>query len=356
MTADEIDVNTGNQFIDSLHRFELLSIATKEGIWEYDFETKKSFYNKGMTDLFGYSEEEMEDNNSWWRNNLHPADKKNIQLLDELLAGDKTVWWGQYRFLCRNGEYKKVLDRLFVVRDNDNKALRLIGTMQDLTELDKLQAQVENLKSEHRKSMAKAIIHSEETERKNISEELNENINQVLAAVNMIIGNPHNFKKQTGKPWLAEVKELLSYSMKGISNIANRLSPPVLNSLGLESALEDLLTTLNKERKVNYSIIVDEDAVKHKDEDIRILLYRIAQSQVINIGKHSDAENVLIEVIPQGTKLRMIIHDDGAGINLAKLRFGQGFYNIQERVEAFGGIFKLESKAGEPGFLLSITI
>ena len=50
-----------------IRRFELLSIATKEGIWEYDFINKQSFYNEGMIELFGYSYSEMSDNEAWWR-------------------------------------------------------------------------------------------------------------------------------------------------------------------------------------------------------------------------------------------------------------------------------------------------
>src|SRR5947207_2380544 len=91
-----------NLFFISLNRFELLSVATKEGIWEYDFVTRQAYYNAGMTELFGYSHTEMEDNNRWWRNNIHPKDRHVINELDELLSGTKTVWWGQYRFLCKN--------------------------------------------------------------------------------------------------------------------------------------------------------------------------------------------------------------------------------------------------------------
>ena len=66
------------EYFKSINRFQLLSIATKEGIWEYDFDTKQSFYNDGMIDLLGYTSEEMEDNETWWRNNLHPQDKKRV--------------------------------------------------------------------------------------------------------------------------------------------------------------------------------------------------------------------------------------------------------------------------------------
>ncbi len=96
-----------------------------------------------MTDLLGYTPEEMADNESWWRNNLHPQDKKRvITEVDEVMASEKSVWWGKYQFRCKDGSYKLILDRLFVVRDENGKTLRLIGTMQDLTEIDDLQQEL----------------------------------------------------------------------------------------------------------------------------------------------------------------------------------------------------------------------
>jgi len=347
-----------NLFFDSLNRFELLSIATKEGIWEYDFKTRKAYYNSGMTDLFGYSQLEMDDNHTWWRSNIHPLEKKYIiEELDELLSGDKTVWWGQYRFLCKNGEYRKVLDRLFVVRDKENNPLRLIGTMQDLTELSTLQLQVENLKLQHRRAMVKAIVHSEENERKDISQELHENINQVLAAVNLKITNVKGHIKDEEKSGLKEVQELLNYSINGIRSIAKRLSPLTLQALGLQTSLEDLLETLKAKKDIAYSITIHKDTIDKTDSNIKTLLYRMAQLHITNIERHSHAKNIFIKINPAGEQhVMMSIYDDGKGIDTKTLTYGRGFSYIEERVEAFEGSFELKSIEGEDGFTLVVTL
>ncbi len=346
-----------NQFLSALKRFELLSIATKEGIWEYDFITRQSYYNKTMTDIFGYSEEEMEDNNTWWRANLHPEDRaETIHVLDELLAGEETIWWGQYRFLCKNGEYKKVLDRLFVVRDKDKKALRLIGTMQDLSELDNLQLQVENLKLQHHREMIKVSIDTEEKERRDISEELHENINQVLATVNMKIAHATPGMNYEDVSELNEIKELLNYSIVSIRSIAKRLSPLGLEGFGLQTVLEELLSEIKSENLITYSVKVDAAAMSEATPDIQTLLYRIAQLQIHNIEKHSDATNIFIKIRSLREKISMVIYDDGIGMDLETLEFGSGFSIIQERAEAFGGTFNLKSIKDEKGFMLIVTV
>ncbi len=341
---------------NSLDRLQMISLATREGIWEYDIISKKAYYNDGMFKLFGYSPEEMKDNHTWWRNNVHPSDiSEVIGQMDILLGGTESIWWGQYKFLCKNGEYKKILDRLFVVRDSNNKPLKIIGAMQDIEVLDIFERQVENINNEHRKNMIQAIINSEENERKKISEELHENINQVLAAVGIKISTLRKMNpgEQSG---LNEVQEMLTYSIKEIRSIAQRLSPLTLEPLGLKTALIDLLNTLKIQKNIQYSIVIDDKVIQKLDANIKTLLYRIAQLQIVNIRKHSDANNVYIKINSLNEKLSMTIYDDGKGINLKNFKFGQGFLNIQERVEAFDGTFNLKSVEDEKGCILTVII
>ncbi len=346
-----------DEYFKSIHRFQLLSIATKEGIWEFDLNTRQSFYNEGMVDLLGYTPEEMADNESWWRNNLHPQDKKRvITEVDEIMAGTKSVWWGKYQFRCKDGSYKLILDRLFVVRDNNGKTLRLIGTMQDLTEIDALQQDLEKIRQQHHRAMIKAIFQAEENERKNISEELNENINQALAAINMHLSQAKGHVTSKGLVWLQEAQGLLLDSISGISDIAKRLSPVVLKDLGLETAFTDLLKTIQQTRAITYSIYVDDKITQLANYDVQTVMYRIAQEQLTNILKHSAAGNVQVEIHAMGKKIKMTIEDDGIGINLKAIQYGKGFSNIQEKTEAMNGSFNLESVEGKPGFKLEVIL
>src|ERR1700712_303177 len=121
---------------ESLQRYRLLSLTTNEGIWDYNLQTGQTYYNKGISLLFGYSREEMRDNFSWWQDNLHPSDKKRvIARLDKILKGRENTWWGEYLFRCKDGSFKNVLEKLYVVRDEKSKPFRIVGTMQDLTKI-----------------------------------------------------------------------------------------------------------------------------------------------------------------------------------------------------------------------------
>jgi two-component system, NarL family, sensor histidine kinase UhpB len=346
-----------SQFFKSVHRFQFLSIATKEGIWEYDFIHRNAFYNEGMIDLFGYSLEEMADNDSWWRNNLHPQDKARvISEVDEIMASTNSVWWGKYQFRCKDGSYKLILDRLFVVRDKKGKTLRLIGTMQDFTEIDELQQELDMIRRQQHIQMMKAIFQAEENERKNISEELNENINQVLAAINMHLSQAKMHINIKGLTWLQEAQHLLLDSISGIRNISKRLSPIVLKELGLKVALTELVGELQKITPVNFDVLLNDELEKKINVDIQTVLYRIAQYQVANIAKHSDARNAYIKIEPAANKVKLVVYDDGTGVNQKALQYGKGFANIQEKTDAFDGSFSVESAEGKRGFKIEVII
>ncbi len=52
-------------FEESLQRYKFLSLTTNEGIWDYNLETGLTYYNKGISRLFGYNKEDMKDNFIW---------------------------------------------------------------------------------------------------------------------------------------------------------------------------------------------------------------------------------------------------------------------------------------------------
>ncbi len=346
-----------SEFNKNINRFQLLSLATKEGIWEFDFTTNKSFYNDGITELFGHGYPELEDNNTWWRNNIHPQDKNRIiNALDELLQGNQNVWWGKYQFRCKDGRYKLILDRLFVVRDEQNKPIRLIGTMQDLTELNSLEQEFETIRKEHQQTMQKAIFEAEENERKKISEELYENINQVLSAINLHIAQAKHHVNDEGLTWLEEAQILLFESISGIRILSKRLSPVSLELLGLKLALDESLTNVKETNQIDYILKVEEVDITKIDIGLQTVFYRIAQHQIANILKHSAASLIIITFSSNGQKTKMSIFDNGKGIDLKKVNFGKGFSSVQQKSAAFGGTFNLESIEGKTGFTMEVII
>ncbi|NIT58015.1 MAG: PAS domain-containing protein, partial [Aliifodinibius sp.] len=118
----------------SVERYEIVSKATSDTIWDLDLESDTIEYNQNIYEMFGYEKKEVQDIADWWRNKLHPNDREDIlDQLDEAIHNNTERLQLEYRFEAADGSYKYIYDRAFVVTDDDGNATRIIGAMQDIT-------------------------------------------------------------------------------------------------------------------------------------------------------------------------------------------------------------------------------
>ena len=197
---------------------------------------------------------------------------------------------------------------------------------------------------------------AEEEERREISDELNENINQVLATINLQIEqvkqNADSFDKGE---WLNEAQQLLRLSIENIRSISKQLTPTGLPFFGLIPSLEELLQITHSRSKIKFTLRADANAEKKADKEKKLLLYRIVQLQIKNIRKHAAAASATIQLQVRGNQLKLTVRDNGRGFDAARLKFGYGFSRIQSLTEAFDGSFSVKSKPGK-GCVLEVII
>jgi signal transduction histidine kinase len=299
----------------------------------------------------------MKDNFTWWRDNLHPSDKKRtIERLEKLLKGKENAWWGEYLFRCKNGSYKLVLEKLYVVRNEKGKPYRIVGTMQDLTKIKAIEKRGEDDKLRQQREMTKAIMKAEEEERKEISDELNENINQVLATINLQIEQVKREADNYGRmEWLNNAQKLLRQSIEKIRSISKQLTPASLPFFGLLPSVEEFLETAHKRTKIKFHLKADNIIEKKADKEKKLLLFRIIQLQVKNIRTHSAASNAYISMQLVNDKIKLSVKDNGKGFDAAKLKFGYGFSRIQRLTEAYNGSFSVKGRPGK-GCLMEVFL
>ncbi|HEX4916293.1 MAG TPA: PAS domain-containing protein [Limnobacter sp.] len=116
-------------------RFELVSKATNDVIWDWDIEANTAWWNDSVERVFGHCVHTLEPGPESWSNRVHPEDvEKVVNSVQEIIDSQGAFWSMEYRFQKADGQYATVQDRGFVIRDNRGKAVRMLGSMQDLTE------------------------------------------------------------------------------------------------------------------------------------------------------------------------------------------------------------------------------
>lgn len=119
----------------SQERFQFISRATNDVIWDWDLVADKIWWNDSVADVFGYPARELGQGPEWWVNRIHPNDRQDVVAsIHAVIDGNGDYWSREYRFIRSDGESATVIDRGFVIRDDGGIAIRMVGSMLDITE------------------------------------------------------------------------------------------------------------------------------------------------------------------------------------------------------------------------------
>jgi PAS domain S-box-containing protein len=122
-------------------RYRLVADASHDVIWDWNLATNQVVWNEGLATRFGYDDGRVAPDASWWIDRIHPDDAARVaRSIHEHIDGGSGAWQGEYRFRRADGTYAHVLDRGRVVRDPDGRAVRMVGSMLDLTERRRAEA------------------------------------------------------------------------------------------------------------------------------------------------------------------------------------------------------------------------
>lgn len=125
---------------ESRIRYEMISNATSDAIWDWDFKKNKAYRGDRFQTIFGHTVKENNLEDDFWKSNIHPEDRERVTAnVEEAIKSTQSNWSLEYRFRKADNSYAYVLDRGFFIRDENGKAIRLAGGMQDITERKELE-------------------------------------------------------------------------------------------------------------------------------------------------------------------------------------------------------------------------
>src|SRR5205085_5898676 len=201
------------------------------------------------------------------------------------------------------------------------------------------------------------LLQVQEEERKRLSRELHDETGQALMVVRLYLGMLEStLRARDSRVKVKESLEVIDRAIEGIRRIIGRLSPLVLEELGLFYALRKEAKDLEKNSGVKARAVIS-DAVGRLSPDTETDIYRIVQEALHNVAKHAQATSATVTMSREDGKIHLQVQDDGVGI-FPKSNFrgnSFGLAGIKERVGMLGGDVRVISMKGK-GTRIEVTV
>ncbi|MGA7463006.1 MAG: GAF domain-containing sensor histidine kinase [Candidatus Korobacteraceae bacterium] len=193
------------------------------------------------------------------------------------------------------------------------------------------------------------LLHVQEEERKRISRELHDETGQGLMVIRLYLGMlESSVSARNARLKIRETLEVVDRTIEGIRRIIGRLSPLVLQELGLIAAVRKEAKDLAKNAGVKARVTVSPDFGR-LPAALETAIYRIVQEALHNVAKHASATTVTIDLKQEGDLVKLVVEDDGVGIlpkpNAARQTFGMT--GMRERMANVGGKMRVTSTRGK---------
>jgi PAS domain S-box-containing protein len=303
-----------------------------------------------------------------WLDYVHPDDKELslAQWTHCVESGEN--YECEYRLRDRDGQYRWFRVRAVPIRDQANQIIRWYGTCSDihdskLVEHAMRQSAVElERKVDERtaalRRLSTRLMTMQDDERRRIARELHDGLGQEMVALKMLLSSvalgPLSLKENIG-----EAISVIDRATQQIRTLSHLLHPPLLDEVGLLSALRWYLEGLTQRSGIETALEVNPPDFPRVALEVETAMFRIIQEAVTNVFRHSGARHVWITLTQQEGEVIVKVRDDGKGVidGVAELRSGApgvGIRGMSERAKELGG--RLSVANALPGTLLEVTI
>lgn len=295
--------------------------------------------NRALCEIVGYSEDELTATN--FQVITHPDDlEADMALAHRLLSGEIPNYRMEKRYLHKEGHVVWILLVQSLVRDTQGTPLYFIAQIKNITE---------------RKKTEEALRESEEQlryaldERKRLSQDLHDNVIQVLMACGLGLEGLRRIIKRDPKEAVSEITRVISELNLVIEDIRHYIVgiDPVLrfSPAQFRASLRRITRAFTGSKSLRFRVRLTPSVVSQlTPEQAKHLLF-IAQEAVSNSVRHGRARMIAMSLQRHKGGARLAVKDDGAGFNPRVARnTGSGLRNMTLRAERLKGRFQLVSK------------
>lgn len=200
------------------------------------------------------------------------------------------------------------------------------------------------LEAERRRA-GSAALRAQEQERARVARDLHDEVNQSLTGLLLRLEAVREEAPPELEPELAATRTLANQAMLELLSLARQLRPTALDDLGLVAAIAGQV-----EQATQAGVAAELDAdgdFSDLDDDVQLVVYRVAQEALSNAARHSGATRVAVTLRRSERGVELAVADDGRGFAFEQSERGLGIAGMRERALLVGGELTIESRPGQ---------
>jgi len=309
-------------------------------------------------------------NGHGWMDYVHPDDKDAAMAHWERCVESGTNYEAEYRLRSKDGVYRWFRARAVPLRDEQDKIIRWYGTCSDMHDRKlleqairdsaaKLERMVEDRTADLQR-LSVRLMTMQDQEHRRIARELHDGLGQELAVAKMVLDNSVLQKScQQENSACSEASSIIDRAIQQVRTLSHLLHPPLLDEVGLLSAITWYVDGLEERSGIKTSLEVQPPEFPRLAPELETAIFRIVQEALTNVFRHSEAHRAWITLSHREGKTFVTVRDDGKGIGVrvAELRpdsVGIGIGGIKQRAKEFGGELRIAN--ANPGTLVEAVI
>ena len=329
----------------SEERFRSIFETVTLGIKVLDLDGNILQTNLAFQEMIGYTEDELKGRH--FSDFLYPLDvARASKLFHDVKVNGVSSFRFEHRTLHKDQSIVWAKTFFTVVKrsEKEDDPAFIVGIVENVTEQKRLQFEMEELNRRLQNSM--------ELERLHLAQELHDNPMQVLYSANYRLEELRTKTDPEISEGLREVKDIIQGVLQDLRATAKELRPPTIFSFGLENAIRSHAYDIQEKYphlEIQLSLAHDQQSLP---DNVRLALFRVLQQALANVVRHAEATQVRIHFSFDAEETHLEISDNGKGFIVPEnwIEFVRqehyGLAGAAERVNALGGVLKVESKPG----------
>jgi two-component system, NarL family, sensor kinase len=240
-----------------------------------------------------------------------------------------------------------ILGEVVPLFDEDGQLIQLVSSFSDITKRKRAEEALHQLSTR--------LLQLQDEERRRIARELHDSLAQSVLAVNLHLAQATRSSAPIdagAKLALSKARGVLQEMSREIRTLSYLLHPPVLDELGLVSALREYAKGFSERSGIQLEVDLQAD-FRRLSQDTETALFRIVQESLSNIQRHSGSETAKIYLHEESGCVKLEVSDQGCGMSQAAPAFGRpagtrlgvGILGMRERIVQLGGKMDVESNS-----------